>query len=143
MTGDGLATTYQWTLATLCRFLHKHEAGPDGGGRGRRDSRHSMGWAERMSNARISFIAFARPWHQCRHPYIETTDDAGGHHSRCKAPSNARSWVSGSPMGMGCARHTLPHHGRHCMKTQLRLPPCYDAVRRSGHTVEVRGSVGG
>jgi hypothetical protein len=36
MTGDGLATTYQWTMATLCGFLDKHEAGPDGYGSSRR-----------------------------------------------------------------------------------------------------------
>ena len=54
MTGDGLATTYQWTMATLCGSLHKHEAGPDGGERGLRDSHHSTGGAERVSNARMS-----------------------------------------------------------------------------------------
>ena len=32
MTGDGLATTYQWTMATLCGSTHKQEAGPNGGG---------------------------------------------------------------------------------------------------------------
>ena len=54
MTGDGLATVPQSTMATLCGSMPKHEAGTGGDGHGLRDPHHSTGWAERVSDAPIA-----------------------------------------------------------------------------------------
>jgi hypothetical protein len=62
VTSEGVATTSQWTLATLCGYTREHEVRPHGGGHGLRDSHHSMGWTERDRQAPTApYLAGFRP----------------------------------------------------------------------------------